>query len=178
MRNLIVDIGKDGKHFLIGVTLDFNVEGNHENSVSGLFPKEDHEWIKWIQDGKHIRIDQKDKVQSIISSLRTNPAESTRIGLNLESIAKIINEFENPTIPEEKNEENSAKAQYSLQGNSMTEEEQRIVDEAKANGTFDASNPDIRYSLASDMARDAVMTAFEGVGIDVERLLLKWWKMC
>ena len=59
-------------------------------------------------------------------------------------------------------------AQYSLQGNSLTEEEQRIVDEAKANGTFDASNPDIRYSLASDMARDAVMTALEGAGIDVE----------
>ena len=59
-------------------------------------------------------------------------------------------------------------AQYSLQGNSMTEKEQRIVDEAKANGTFDASNPDIRYSLATDMARDAVMTALEGAGIDVE----------
>ena len=59
-------------------------------------------------------------------------------------------------------------AQYSLQGNSMPEEEQRIVDEAKANGTFDASNPDIRYSLASDMAREAVMTALEGAGIDVE----------
>ena len=86
-------------------------EGNHENSVSGLFPKEDHEWIKWIQDGKHIRIDQKDKVQSIISSLRTNPAESTRIGLNLESVAKIVNEFENSTIPEEKSEENSSNTQ-------------------------------------------------------------------
>ena len=35
-------------------------------------------------------------------------------------------------------------------------------------GTFDASNPDIRYSLATDMARDAVMTALEGAGIDVE----------
>ena len=48
-------------------------------------------------------------------------------------------------------QENSAKAQYSLQGNSLTEEEQRIADEAKANGTFDASNPDIRYSLATDL---------------------------
>ena len=86
-------------------------EGNHENSVSGLFQKEDHEWIKWIRDGKHIRIDQKDKVQSIISSLRTNPAESTRIGLNLESVAKIVTEFENPTIPEEKSEENSSNTQ-------------------------------------------------------------------
>ena len=37
----------------------------------------------------------------------------------------------------EKDVENSVKVQYSLQGNSMTaEEEQRIVDEAKANGTY------------------------------------------
>ena len=41
-------------------------EGSHENSVSGLFSKEDHEWIKWIQDGKHIRIDQK--------KIRSNPS--------------------------------------------------------------------------------------------------------
>ena len=37
----------------------------------------------------------------------------------------------------EKDVENSVKVQYSLQGNSMTaEEEKRIVDEAKANGTY------------------------------------------
>mgnify|MGYP006974604011 CR=1 FL=1 len=36
----------------------------------------------------------------------------------------------------EKDVENSVKAQYSLQGNSMTEEEQRIVDEARVNGTY------------------------------------------
>ena len=33
-------------------------------------------------------------------------------------------------------QENSVKAQYSLQGNSVTKEEQRIVDEAKVNGTY------------------------------------------
>lgn len=62
--------------------------------------------------------------------------EERQANPKLDSVAKIINEFENPTIPEEKNEENSVKAQYSLQGNSMTEEEQSIVDEAKANGTY------------------------------------------
>lgn len=93
------------------------------------------------------------------------PDINVRNAILSSDVAKIRKDSETAI---EKDVENSVKAQYSLQGNSMTEEEQRIVDEAKANGTFDASNPDIRYSLASDMARDAVMTALEGAGIDVE----------
>ena len=91
MRNLIVDVMHGGKHFLVGVTFDYKAGGIEVNSVSGLFPKDSHEWIKWIQDGKAIRIDQKKKVLDLIDSLRTNPAESERIGLNLSSAAKIIN---------------------------------------------------------------------------------------
>lgn len=45
------------------------------------------------QDGKTIRIGQKEKVQQIIDSLRTNPAESERIGLNLDDAAKIVRNF-------------------------------------------------------------------------------------
>lgn len=101
MRNLIVDVMHGGKHFLVGVTLDYKAGGIEVNSVSGLFPKDSHEWIKWIQDGKAIRIDQKKKVLDLIDSLRTNPAESERIGLNLSSAAKIINGFENPVIKDE-----------------------------------------------------------------------------
>ena len=93
------------------------------------------------------------------------PDINVRNAILSSDVAKIRKDSETAI---EKDVENSAKAQYSLQGNSTTEEEQRIFDEAKANGTFDASNPDIRYSLASDMARDAVMTALEGAGIDVE----------
>lgn len=101
MRNLIVDTVHNGKHFLIGVTLGYKSGELEVNSVSGMFPKESHEWIKWIQDGKAIRIDQKEKVQDLINSLRTNPAESERIGLNLNSAAKIVQNFENPKLPEE-----------------------------------------------------------------------------
>ena len=98
MRNLIVDVTHGDKHFLVGVTLDYK-KGNIEvNSVSGLFPKESHEWVKWIQDGKVIRIDQKKKVLDLIDSLRTNPAESERIGLNLSLVAKIVENFDNPVI--------------------------------------------------------------------------------
>lgn len=101
MRNLIVDITHGDKHFLVGVTLNYKAGDIEINSISGLFPKENHEWVKWVQDGKAIRIDKKDKVQAIIDSLRTNPAESERIGLNLDDVAKIVESFENPTIEEE-----------------------------------------------------------------------------
>ena len=118
------------------------------NSIRNVFPKDNAEWLNWISQGKHLYLD-KHKIQELIDQQRTNLADVEY--LDLDSVTKIVNEFKNPTIPEEKNEENSAKAQYSLQGNSLTEEEQRIADEAKANGTFDASNPDIRYSLATDL---------------------------
>lgn len=101
MRNLIVDLTKGEKHFLVGVTLDYRKGDLAVNSISGLFPKENHEWIKWIQDGKAIRIDKKDKVLSLINSLQTNPEEAERIGLNLDFAAKIIKYFENPSVSSE-----------------------------------------------------------------------------
>ena len=101
MRNLIIDLTRNGKHFLVGVTLNYRKGELAVNSISGLFPKENHEWIKWIQDGKAIRIDQKEKVLSLIDSLRTNPEEAERIGLNLDSAAKIVRIFKNPNISEE-----------------------------------------------------------------------------
>ena len=113
MRNLIVDLTKGEKHFLVGVTLDYRKGDLAVNSISGLFPKENHEWIKWIQDGKAIRIDKKDKVLSLIDSLRTNPEEAERIGLNLDSSAKIIKDFENPSISAENL---SSDTKFSLRG--------------------------------------------------------------
>ena len=101
MRNLIVDVSRGRKHFLVGVTLNYKADNIEINSVSGLFPKENHEWIKWIQDGKVLRIDQKEKVQDLINSLRTNPAESERIGLNLDDVAKKVKDFENPKLFDE-----------------------------------------------------------------------------
>ena len=42
-------------------------------------------------------------VQYEIDSLRTNPAESERIGLNLDDAAKIVENFENPTVGKHNN---------------------------------------------------------------------------
>lgn len=113
MRNLIVDLTKGEKHFLVGVTLDYRKGDLAVNSISGLFPKENHEWIKWIQDGKAIRIDKKDKVLSLINSLQTNPEEAERIGLNLDFAAKIIKDFENPSVS---SENSLSDTKFSLRG--------------------------------------------------------------
>ena len=104
MRNLIVDVERDGKQFLVGVTLNYKANGIEINSVSGLSPKDSIEWLKWIQDGKAIRIDKKSKVREIIDSQRTtNTVESERIGLNLDYVTKIVENFENPAIREQNN---------------------------------------------------------------------------
>lgn len=120
MRNLIVDLTKGEKHFLVGVTLDYRKGDLAVNSISGLFPKENHEWIKWIQDGKAIRIDKKDKVLSLINSLQTNPEEAERIGLNLDFAAKIIKDFENPSVS---SENSSSDTKFSLRGSTSYEKQ-------------------------------------------------------
>ena len=56
-----------------------------------------------FQDGKAIRIDQKEKVLELIDHLRTtNTAASANIDLNLDDAANIVNNFENPEIPDVK----------------------------------------------------------------------------
>ena len=46
----------------------------------------------------YVAIDQTEKVQDLIDSLQTNPADSIRIGLDLNSVAKIIKHLE-PSKP-------------------------------------------------------------------------------
>ena len=119
MRNLIVDLTRGGKHFLVGVTMGYQVGDESINSVSGLFPKENHEWIKWIQDGKAIRIDQKEKVLSLINSLRTNPEEANRIGLNLDDATKVVETFQSPPIPNEESSTRHSLRQHNRQPGQM-----------------------------------------------------------
>lgn len=47
--------------------------------------------------GKMLRVDNKEKIQTLIAQQRINPAEVSY--LDLDSVAKIVEEFENPPIP-------------------------------------------------------------------------------
>ena len=101
-QNVIAEIVRDGKNFVVGVHFN-QVRGNTEvSSIRGLFPKDNAEWLNWVSQGKLLYVD-KEKIQTLIDQQRTNPADVDY--LDLEDVAKIIKDFENPSIPGENNGE-------------------------------------------------------------------------
>ena len=101
-QNVIVEIQHDGKNFVVGIHFNQKKGSAEVSSIRGLFPKDNHEWLNWIEQGKALYID-KEKVQAIInqqqmipSGVKNAPADVEYIDLN--SIAKIVKEFENPEI--------------------------------------------------------------------------------
>ncbi len=100
-QNLIVGIEDNGRQFLVGISINPTVKGRtlEINSIRNVFPKNNHEWINWITEGKLLRVDGKEEIQAIIAKLRMNPVAFDY--LNLDNAAKVVKEFENPTIEEE-----------------------------------------------------------------------------
>ena len=74
------------------------------NNIRTLFPKDLHEWLSWIQDGRTLYLD-KEKVQNLIAQQRINLAEVSYLGLN--SINNIIQNFQNPSLSEKNPEKTS-----------------------------------------------------------------------
>ena len=102
-QNIIVEIEKDGKNFLVGLSLNYNRTGIDVNSIRGLFPKDLHEWLLWIQQNKALYLN-KEKVQNLIAQQQTNFADVSNLDLN--SISNIIQNFKNPSLETEKNQKN------------------------------------------------------------------------
>ena len=102
-QNIIVEIQKDGKNFLVGLSLNYHHDGLDVNSIRGLFPKETANWLNWIQEGKALYLN-KEKVQSLITQQQTNFADVSNPDLN--SVNNIVNNFENANIKSEKNQKN------------------------------------------------------------------------
>lgn len=98
-QNIIVSLQKDGNNFIVGLSLNPSV-GGHKleiNSIRNVFPKKNAEWLNWISQGKALYID-KEKVQNLIDQQRTILADVDY--LDLDSAAKILKDFQNPTIDE------------------------------------------------------------------------------
>ena len=98
-QNIIVSLQKDGNNFIVGLSLNPSV-GGHKleiNSIRNVFPKKNAEWLNWISQGKALYID-KEKVQNLIDQQRTILADVDY--LDLDSVANILKDFENPTIDE------------------------------------------------------------------------------
>lgn len=97
-QNIIVPLQKDGKNFIVGLSLNPVVNGRklEINSIRNVFPKKNSEWINWISQGKALYMD-KEKIQTFIDQQRTNLADVDY--LDLDSVAKVVENFENPNVP-------------------------------------------------------------------------------
>lgn len=73
-QNVIVNIEKDGKNFLAGVHFNQSTRGYEVSDIRTLYPKENVEWLNWINQGKLIYGD-KEKLQALIAQQRMNVAE-------------------------------------------------------------------------------------------------------
>ena len=62
-QNVIVEIQKDGKNFLVGVHFNQAKNGIEVSSIRGIFPKNNSEWLNWIAQGKSIYLN-KGKIQT------------------------------------------------------------------------------------------------------------------
>ena len=100
-QNIIVGIESNGKQFVIELSLSPTVGGKklEINSIRNVFPKNNGEWLNWVTQGKLLRAD-KEKIQALIDKQRTILADVDY--LDLESVTKIVKNFENPQLPEEK----------------------------------------------------------------------------
>ena len=98
-QNIIVEIEKDGKHFVVGLFIRPNIGGEvlEINSIRGIYPKDNAEWLNWISQGKLLYAD-KEKIQAVISQQRKNLADVAY--LDLDSVAKVVENFENPKLGE------------------------------------------------------------------------------
>ena len=94
-QNIIVPLQKDGKNFIVGLSLNPTVGGKalEINSIRNVFPKDNSEWLNWISQGKALYLD-KEKIQTLITQQRTNLADVEY--LDLDSAAKVVENFENP----------------------------------------------------------------------------------
>ena len=94
-QNVIVEIQKDGKNFLVGVHFNQAKNGIEVSSIRGIFPKNNSEWLNWIAQGKSIYLN-KGKIQTLIDQQQKILADVEY--LDLDSVAKIVKEFENPIV--------------------------------------------------------------------------------
>lgn len=101
-QNIIVPLQKNGKNFIVGLSLNPTVGGKalEINSIRNVFPKDNSEWLNRISQGKALYLD-KEKIQTLIAQQRTNLADVEY--LDLDSAAKVVENFENPK-PESKND--------------------------------------------------------------------------
>lgn len=100
-QNIIVELSSNGKNFVVGMSLNPIIGGKalEINSIRNVFPKDNAEWLNWITQDKLLYVD-KERIQNLIDQQRTILADVDY--LDLDSVTKIVESFENPTVEKEK----------------------------------------------------------------------------
>lgn len=100
-QNVIVNLKKDGKNFLVGVFFNQNRDGFEVTSVRGLFNRDNIDWLRWIDQGKMIYGNIKE-IQVLAAQQRTNLADvdskearTSSDSYYLDSVDNILAEFGN-----------------------------------------------------------------------------------
>ena len=179
-QNLVLEISKDGKNFIVGLSLNPIVGGKHLeiNSIRNVFPKDNAEWLNWISQGKSLYLD-KGKIQTLIDQQRTNLADVDY--LDLDSVAKIIKDFENPSVSEEKlqDDEKFSLKVYHGSGADFTEFDFDHMGEGAGSQSFGwggyvTSSKKIGKSYATLMDNDPTQREYRTKQHNAERLLNKY----
>ncbi len=93
-QNVIVDLQKDGKNFLVGVFFNQKQRGYEVSDIRGLFNRDNIDWVRWIQQGKMI-YGNKEKIQVLITQQRTNLAEVNNKEVRTSSDSYYLDSTEN-----------------------------------------------------------------------------------
>ena len=98
-QNAIVEIQHDVKNFVVGIHFNQKRGRAEVSSIRGLYPKDNAEWLNWVNQGKLLYVD-KNKIQTLINQQRRNLADVEY--LDLDSAANVIENSENPQQSTEK----------------------------------------------------------------------------
>lgn len=120
--NIVVITNADIRGNKLSLSLELDADGNVTklNNVSSIHDKdaetEINRWLSWDEGylEKALRWVDKEKVSDWISSARLNSYSQTENNQKLSSIAKILNDFENPNISEENISNDDENVLYSL----------------------------------------------------------------
>lgn len=157
-QNIIIPLQKDGKNFIVGLSLKPTVNGKtlEINSIRNVFPKNNSEWLNWISQGKALYLD-KEKIQALIDQQRTILADVDY--LDLDSVAKIVENFDNPV----KNNENLSEGDELFRDGDAAEYEKaharNIYDQRVKRGMFQIQEAMQDSMLSLKEAMNAVLKA-------------------
>lgn len=105
-RSILTELRSQGKNIMVAVTLGKNGVDVDFNIVSSVFGKGSTNIVDWISKGYLAYVD-KEKALNYLYFSERNISEATD-NPKLSSVAKIVKDFENPSVEEENVEEDDA----------------------------------------------------------------------